>query len=56
MSVVGFASEIGRSPAGVALLEGLEVAHRRDLSLFESPTNVDAEAVEAAVDAVNASK
>jgi len=52
MSVVGFASEIVCSPAGVALLEGLEVAHRRDLSLFESPTNVDSEAVGAAVDSV----
>ena len=51
MTVESFAAEIVRSPAGVALLQGLEVAQRSDLSMFESPTTIDAHAVEAAIHA-----
>lgn len=51
MTVESFAAEIVRSPAGVALLQGLEVVQRSDLSMFESPTTIDAHAVEAAIHA-----
>lgn len=52
MSKFELADELGRSPAGAALLDSLERTHRRDARPFEALPNCHPAAVAAAVDAV----